>query len=590
MRLLLSCAVFVIATAGDPVIGRAAAGEGVPKKPAARIGPAKPASGAPKRPKAAFPAAVPTTPAAPAADARPPRDVRPVADTIDRRVDEKLRALGIPASQSADDAEFLRRVTIDITGRIPTYDEAAAFLADDRPDKRSRLIDDLLARPSYGRHFAAIWSELIAPPDTSSKKSGNEAFPVWLAAQFNANRGWNAIVTDLLTVEGLVRESPQAGFVLGNSENSEPQANLLADATARLFWGVQLRCAECHDHPFAPWKQVDFWGTAAFFSRLRKGYTDGKNPRGWSLTEAWPDEPVSQRFGTSMAAKNVAGPAIVVPETGGEFAARVIKARFLEGAEVDWADDGPYRARFAAWAAGKQNPWFARNAANRLWAHFFGRGFVNPLDEFHDGNPASHPELLHELASEFADSDFDLKHLVRCICNSRTYQRTSRPLPGNEADALFSHAAVRVMRPEVLYDSLSVVLYPPVPKGGSGKVSDDQFAALPEVSRDEFVRFFRSAAYQGSGSAVNQGIPQFLRLMNGPPLNHAAPGPERFHRSNRPVGQVLDDLFLAAYSRRPTREERERLTEYVAGQGDASTAYAGVLWALLNSSEFVLIH
>ena len=196
------------------------------------------------------------------------RDPGDIAAKIDAWIDGRLKQSGIPDSPAATDGEFLRRVSRDITGRIPTHDEAIAFLADRESNKRRKLIDALLARRSYGEHFGTVWRERLAPPAMGKKKAGRDSFSPWLATQFNQNRGWNAIVTDLLTVKGRVREQPQTAFIMANSDNFDPQPNLLADATSRLFWGVQLRCAECHDHPFAPWKQVDFWGTAAFFSRV----------------------------------------------------------------------------------------------------------------------------------------------------------------------------------------------------------------------------------------------------------------------------------------------------------------------------------
>ncbi|MDQ3621352.1 MAG: DUF1549 domain-containing protein, partial [Verrucomicrobiota bacterium] len=214
---------------------------------------------------------------------REPRNVAAVAASIDGWVDAGLSSARVPASPAADDAQFFRRVTLDIIGRIPTYEEAVAFLESADPDKRSRWINELLASRLYGEHFATIWRELIAPNDGGVKKPARDSFSPWLTEQFNRNRGWDRIARDMLTAEGKIRETPQSGFILANSDNQEPQPNLLADATGRLFWGVQLRCAECHDHPFAPWKQADFWGTAAFFSRLRKGYTEGKNPSGLTL-------------------------------------------------------------------------------------------------------------------------------------------------------------------------------------------------------------------------------------------------------------------------------------------------------------------
>ncbi|MCH8147301.1 MAG: DUF1553 domain-containing protein [Planctomycetes bacterium] len=454
------------------------------------------------------------------------------------------------------------------------------------------MIDELLARQSYGEQFASVWRERLAPPEMGSKKQGRDSFSPWLAAQFNESRAWSQIVTNLLTVEGRVRDQPQSAFIMANSDNFDPQPNLLADATSRLFWGVQLRCAECHDHPFAPWKQDDFWGTAAFFSRVRRGYALGKNPVGWTITEAPPDEPISRKFGKSMAAKGVPGPAIIVSVDGAKLEGRTVKGKFLGGSVAAWSDKGPFRTRFAKWATGKDHPYFAANTVNRWWAHFFGRGLVNPLDGFQPGNTPSHPDVLKLLVTELATTDFDLKHLIRVICNTRAYQRTSRPTKGNELDeSLLSHMAVKPLRPEMLYNALSIALFQPQKKPGVGKTSfTPPVQPLPGISRPEFVRFFRSRDDEREGSQVNNGIPQLLRLMNGPLLNDRARILDQFAKRRLTSSEMINALMLAAYSRHPTNSERKMVTEFMAQYSDEKQAWSAVLWALLNSSEFTLNH
>jgi hypothetical protein len=523
-------------------------------------------------------------------EVRPLREVSSIAAALDQKVDSTLVTAHIPASPEADDAEFFRRVTLDIIGRVPTSEEAVAFLASNDSEKRAHLIDALLASPSYGEHFATIWRELIAPRD-NGVKGGRDVFSPWLAEQFNRNRGWDHIVTDMLVVEGKIRDLPQSGFIMANSDNLEPQPNLLADATARLFLGVQLRCAECHDHPFAKWKQADFWGIAAFFSRLRKGYSDGKNPNGWTLTEVPPDEPVSQQFTKVWAAQDVVGPAIVVQTAAGQVGGKVVRAKFLEGNEAGWTDGGPFRERFAQWATSGRNPRFAVNAVNRLWAHFFTRGLVTPLDGLNGDYQASHPEVLALLSGELVNSQFDIKHLIRCICNSRAYQRTSRTVAGNERDEkCFSHRRVTLMRPEELYDSVSVVLQPPGRKGGAKSTSFERAQLLPGLPREEFVRFFTSRADENEGSKVNQGIPQFLRLMNGPLLNATGMVSRRFAKLSDGSNETLDTVYLAAYARRPTKEERRLVEQVLVAPNEERVNTDSLLWTLLNSAEFVTNH
>src|SRR5262249_19348327 len=212
--------------------------------------------------------------------------------------------------------------------------------------------------------------------------------------QFQRARGWAKIVPGLLAADGDIAKNPQTAFVMANSEDFRPRPNLLAGSAARLSLGVQLRCAECHNHPFAPWKQADFWGTAAFFGRLRVNSKNKKGPP-FILNEDPDPDPASAQ---------APGAAIVIPPTAGKAAGQVVRARYLGGTEPDLPAEGALRPAFAAWVTSPENPYFARAAVNRMWAHFFGRGLVNPVDDLRDDNPPSHPALLDLLAEEFRAS------------------------------------------------------------------------------------------------------------------------------------------------------------------------------------------
>ena len=519
------------------------------------------------------------------------RDVRRASDEIDRLIDRGLAEAKLTSAPPASDAEFLRRVTLDITGRVPAYEETVTFLESSDPAKRRLAIDRLLDSPAYGQHFATIWNELITPRDKGSTKAVRDPFTPWLAEQFNRNRGWDAIVTELLTAAGKLRDNPQTGFIAANCENFEPQPNLLADSTARLFLGIQLRCAECHDHPFAPWKQTDFWEMAAFFSHLRKGLTSGKNPAGWTFTESPPEDEMNERFSVWHVAPGESGAALVVPQTGGKLAGQVVRARFLRAPQHFAGTQPPYRPQFAEWVASRENPWFAANAANRMWAGLFGRGLVEPLDSFSADRAPAESAVLEFLARELAASGFDLKHLIRSITSSRAYRRTSQALSQNEADTdRFGRMAVKPLRPEVLYDSLSVVLYPVLPKPGAKPSTAQPLAALPKTPREEFVRAFAMRPDETVGSQVNTGVPQFLKLLNGDLLNRETPGLSRLLKGDPTPAEAIESIYLAALSRRPSAEDRLWMLEYVEGAGDRRAAYQDVLWTLLNSGEFVLNH
>jgi ferric-dicitrate binding protein FerR (iron transport regulator) len=539
---------------------------------------------APGKPKPGGEVKKPAPRKKPKEPAKPVRDPGPTAALIDREVDGHLAGVKLPASPAADDAEFLRRVSLDLTGSIPKLARTRAFLDSKDPSRRRKLIDELLDSPAYGEHFATIWRNLIGTELPT--KGGRGPFVPWLAEQFNDNRGWNAIVTDLLTVEGPVKDNPTTFFLFANAENFQPRPNRVAGSVARLFWGVNLRCAECHNHPFAHWKQADFWGTAAFFARLRfTGFKGGPA----TLTEA-PATAASVK-GKKGQPPAVRGAAIAIPGEAGKGAGKVVKARFLGGQEPALDDNGPFRPRFAAWATAADNPFFARAAVNRLWAHFFGRGFVNPPDGFDESKPPSHPVLLDRLAREFASSGFDLKHLARCITTSKAYQRTSRPVPGNEADkTAFSHMALKVLTPEAFYDSLAVVMArdknDPTMMAGTkkGKKGGSGLSA-----REEFARHFRANTKTDPTEYV-QGIPQFLRLMNAPLLNRGAPIIERLCNTEASQAEAITTLFFTALSRRPTAEETRLMAGYLSRRKDAREGYSGVLWILLNSSEFALNH
>ncbi len=581
-------------------------------------------------------------PPASAADPRPGKSNEPqtVARAIDRLLDKRLAEAKIPASPPADDAEFLRRVSIDLTGRIPTLERARAFLESSDPDKRSQVIEELLASREHGLHFATLWRNLIAPSNPVKGKPAPDRFTPWLAEQFQRNRGWDQIVSDLLTAEGDLGRDVQTTFILANSESFQPQANLLAGSTARFFLGVQVRCAECHDHPFAEWKQSDFWGLAAFFGRLRN--TSQKGPP-FLLTEDL----------DPSASARPTGAAIVIPSGAGKGAGQTVKARFLLGAQPTFPDEGKLRPALAAWVTSAENPFFARALVNRQWSWLFGRGFVNPVDDFREGNPISHPELLQLLAEEFRSSGHDLKHLLRCICNSQAYQRTSRPLPANAADhKLFSHMVIKPLSPEAFYDSLSLVTGASMPKDGMkkpgpvnkpgakgqapivkpGAKPTDPAAKpvkkMPEPggkpapkppepggkpapkppepgnkpggkvpapvgtseSREDFVAFFRTQGEVTEENVFGQGIPQFLKRLNGDLFNRGSPLIGRLVQSGASEEQVIESLYLATLTRRPTAEERELMSGYLAKRGNREQGYAGVLWILLNSGEFVLNH
>jgi hypothetical protein len=530
----------------------------------------------------------------PPQERHPVREVAPVAAAIDREIDRRLADAKVPASSAADDAEFLRRAFLDLAGRIPTWERAAAFLDSSDPDKRKKLIDELLASLEFGQHQADLWRPLLAPRDPANTKPQIDRFGPWIAGELNRNRGWDKLAADMLGFNGDVKDRPASTFLLANAMGAQPKADLLAGATAKVFLGVQLQCAECHDHPFAPWKQTDFWGIAAFFGKMRN--TGVKGPP-YVLTEDPDPKPLDVKNGGVERPAMRAGGAIVVPSAGGnKGAGQVVPAKVLGGQALTLDDSTSFRPNLVEWVTSRENPYFARAFVNRTWAQLFGRGLVHPVDNMHEKNPPSHPEILELLAKEFIESEFDLKHLFRCICTSQTYQRTSRPAEGNEKDVvLLSKMAVKPVGPEALYDSLLVV-FGANKSLPAGKPSGTKPAVKPVGTkpggpvlspRDEFVNQFRGQG-EADSREFAQGIPQFLRRMNSEVFNASAPIIERLVHEDANADRAIETLYLATLTRRPTTEELALLAKYIAGRQTPAESYAGVLWILLNSGEFVL--
>lgn len=512
-----------------------------------------------------------------------------VARTIDREVDKALVEAGIAPSSLASDAEFLRRAYLDVTGQVPTLEQATAFLDSTEPYKRSRLIDELLASPNYGRHFAAIWSDLLVKRDFDNNKSlKTEAFAGWLAEQFNENRSWDKIVTDLLTAEGKEAQVPQTFFFLANQENNKPAPNKLVGASANLFMGVQLQCAECHVHPFTKaWTPKDFWGLAAFFGGTRAEREQDPKGKPKIGTATITDQAAAPAGKNKDAVKAALAPVTIArPDpTNPKKTLEKIPAKYFEEDKPPLLDKGSYRADLAQWMISSKNRYFAPAAVNRAWAHFFARGLVNPIEEMNDDNQPSHPALLKNLAQAFVQSGHDQKHLIRAICNTKAYQRTSRPLPGNAGDdKLLSRMAVKVMSANVLLDALATVTAKPTkeePAKGKGKKA----VAAPTV------RFFDAREYGDDPTEFSYGVPQLLRLMNSNLSNSSREVADRLLKASNGDGRkALEDIYLTALARRPTEAEVKKMSDFVGKQSDPNKGYAGVFWALLNSAEFMSNH
>ena len=518
-------------------------------------------------PAAAKPAPV-TEPAAPKftpLDIPTTRDAAALAKLIDREIAKKLAEAKITPSPLASDDEFLRRAYLDITGVIPSADKARAFLDDSAPDKRAKLIDELLADPHYGRRMADIWTAKLFPRDSANRFVIREPLYQWFEGEFNTNEPWDKLVTALVTATGNVADNPAATYFLANRSIDK-----LTDTVGQHFLGIQLQCAQCHNHPFTSWKQTEYWGMAAFFSKVKID-----NPK--NAKKGADNTKVGVTEGPGRRVKDF------LPES-----AKTVPAKFLGGPEAKLDPREPYRPVLAKWLTAPENPFFARALVNRTWAHLFGRGIVHPVDDMLPENEPSHPELLDALARHIArPGEFDVKYLIKAICLSETYQRTSKPTDDNKSDvALFSHMTMKVLSPEQLFDSLAQVTGNIGGRGGP-KAKGGQ-KGRPVGPRAQFVNFFLAGADSSSAVDYEAGIPQALRLMNSPIANN--PGiARRIVGAGAKPDEAVESIYLATLSRRPTAEEKRMLLEYVAGADSPAMAYSDILWAVLNGSEFTLV-
>jgi hypothetical protein len=474
---------------------------------------------------------------------------------IDDHIQKRLKAEEIPASPRSDDAEFVRRVYLDIHGVIPTSEQALKFLDNTAADRRVRLVDELLDGPRYAFHLADIWQSHLYPANATNRHKP-ELLARWLERGFQT-KTWDRLAHDLVTATGSQDENGAVTYMLkGRYTLSVTE---MTDLTSRYFLGVQMNCAQCHNHPFAAWKQSDYWGMAAFFTQIQRL------------------KPVVAF--TTIVEANV--DARKLPEAG-----MLREPRFLGGNVYKAASEASLRKALADWMVSKDNPFFARAMVNRMWAHFFGRGLVHPVDDMHEGNPPSHPELLEALTVHFKANDFDLKYLCRAICHSETYQRTSKPVSGNaKDDKLFSRMPIKVLSPEQLFDSLVVATGNSGNRSPSGKPINNP--------RAEFVSFFRGEG-EVDPTSYSRGIPQALRSMNSGqflgPRSEAVVMKQVLDARLTPA-QAVERLYLRVLSRRPSAAESKLMMKYLDGPAaEHQQRYAEIFWALMNSSEFSLNH
>lgn len=493
---------------------------------------------------------------------------------IDTLVHDKLHKLRILPSDICTDEEFLRRASIDIVGQLPTTEEYNAFMADKAADKRSKVIETLISRKEFTEMWVMKWSELLqirSNPNLGLGISYKAAllYNSWLREQIAANRPFNEIVIDMLSSEGGSFASPATNFY-----QVERDTLKLSENVAQVFMGMRLQCAQCHNHPFDRWTMDDYYSWAAFFAQV--GRKEGVDAR----------EQIVYNRGSGEVKHLVGG--------------RNMPPKFL-GGDLPDVEGKDRREIVANWMASPQNDYFSRNIANMVWSHFLGVGIIDPVDDVRISNPASNPELLTEMAGRFqGEYEYDFRQLVRDICNSATYQRTTQANPSNKDDLNnFAKARIRRQRAEIMLDTITQVTE-----------TKNKFQGLPLGSRavqiadgnttDYFLTTFGRATRETVCSCevkMDPSLSQALHLLNGPTVTLKVEQGglvKRMIAENKTPEQVIEEIYIRSFTRKPTAEETKQLMAQVTAVGEDKTQRELVLndvfWAVLNSKEFMFNH
>lgn len=501
---------------------------------------------------------------------------------VDDFVFGNLKEIGVPPSPVCDDATFIRRVTLDIAGRLPTDAEAKTFFANQDSDRREQVIDGLLRSPEYADFFANKWTAMLKNRrDDASDMTSNFAFYAWVRDSLLANKPYDQLVRELLAATGTVIANPPVAWY---KRVKEPKQQL--EDVAQLFLGVRMQCAQCHHHPFERWSQDDYYSLAAFFTQV------GRKP---SATRG--EDLIFHKRGMAVATNIKSGAAL--------------KPAALGDAIAEIAPDEDPRLKLADWMSNPQNPFFAKAVVNRYWKHFLRRGLIEPEDDIRDTNPPTNPELLAALEQHFVESGFDLKELVRVITRSNAYQLSSVPNEFNIADEQnYSRYYPRRLQAEVMLDAIDDLTgartdFPNLPSG-------TRAIALPDNSYNNASPFLKVFGRPENESVCeceriqSSSLAQSLHLMNaGDIKGKLATGggrADRLAKSESPVEDRIRELYHVAFSREPREDEMKVAVEYLtepqvdtAGnpinpQTTTVNSFQDLIWALINTKEFLFNH
>ena len=504
----------------------------------------------------------------------------PVSNFIDDLVFAKLKTIGMPPSGLTDDATFLRRVTLDLTGRLPTVAEMKDFLASSRADKRAARIDELLDSAEYAEYFANKWSSLLRNQRTQPLYArGSYLFWSWIRDSMADNKPFDQFAREVVAASGSLDQHPPVAWY---RQVKEPKQQM--EDVAQLFLGTRMQCAQCHHHPFEKWSQQDYYGLAAFFANVSRKASGAKD-----------EEVIFNKRGTAQMT-NIRSKQPVMPTS-------------LGAQSVALKPEQDPRHALADWMSAKENPFFAHTLVNRYWKHFFNRGLVEPEDDMRETNPPVNPELLQALASDFAANGYDLKRLIRTITTSTTYQISAVPNEFNAKDRQnFSRFYPKRLNAEVLYDAVNTLLE--TASQFAGQAPGTRAVALPDNSYNQSTYFLTVFGRPDSSSACEcertqeASLAQSLHLLNAADiqtqLSRDQGRADKLAKDPRPDDDKVGDLYHIALSRDPTASEMKlalsHLGKKTAGKADAALqagrkeAFEDILWALLNTKEFLFNH
>ncbi|MDA1054745.1 MAG: DUF1549 domain-containing protein [Planctomycetota bacterium] len=486
------------------------------------------------------------------------------ANFIDRPVHDRLQKLNIIPSGACDDATYLRRVYLDVIGTLPTTEEARRFLSDTRNDKRAAIVDELLRRPEYADYWALKWADLLRVDRLKLGHKRAYLYYQWIHDSFATNKPLDQFASEVVAAEGPLLDSPAGQFY-----KAVDKPNEMASTISQVFLGVRIECAQCHHHPYDRWTQTDYYGMQAFFTQV----AFKTSPRGEVL------------IGSNGAKTNH-------PRTGEEvFAHALLQPPSQE------TPAGDRRKLLAAWMTSRENQWFARNLANRYWAHFTGRGLVEPVDDFRLANPPSNPQLLDQLAEQLASSNFDIHQLIRAIAASHTYQRSSHPNDTNQLDELnYSRYLFKRLDAEVLFDAVCQTTgvdekFDGVPNGSRAiQLWDSQ---VPHYFLKLFGRPMRATACDCE-RVTEPTTAQVLHVLNSPEiqekLSHSGGRLARLLAELPGDEMLAEELYLTCFSRFPTDEEKQVATVYLKENDSRRQAAEDLVWSMMNSLEFLFNH